>query len=126
MTPRTRRQLAGAWAMVPFALLLVGARVWQPPGELPTRWSGSSPDGITDGGTVLLTTLTVAGFCSILAALVALVRVFVPGRWSRWIVTLLATVSGAAAAAVGGEERAGVKRKKNAVAICMLMVKLCP
>lgn len=88
--------------MLPFALLLTSTLVWPGlPEQLPTSWRGSYPSGLTAAPDVFGATLTIAGLTSILAALVALVRAFIPSLWSRWVVTTLATVSAGAVAGYG-------------------------
>lgn len=105
--------------MVPFAALLVAATLWPAPSRVPTHWSSDLPDGFSTGGGVFAVAVSIAGFCAIAAALVAVLTVVVPAVWSRWIVTLLAGVAAAAAATYGaaawGTHVAGAPEKVHLV-----------
>lgn len=105
--------------MVPFAALLGAASLWPAPGRVPTHWSSDLPDGFSTGAGVFTVTVSIAGFCAVAAALVAVLAVVVPALWSRWIVTLLAGVAATAAATYGaaawGTHVAGTPEKVHVV-----------
>lgn len=88
MTPR--RALAGLWAILPLALILLTMVALPPPDRVPTGWDGGLPSEFMTGPALasLLVTVTV------LAAVVAggssvLVRI-VPASWARWVLALAA------------------------------------
>ncbi|QDO87733.1 hypothetical protein FNH13_04720 [Ornithinimicrobium ciconiae] len=98
---RVSRISAGFWAIVPFALLLLAVSLWDTPERLPTHWSADLPDAFSTGAGVFSVALSVAGFCAVVAALLALLSAWVPPLWHRWIMALLAGVGATAAATYG-------------------------
>lgn len=105
---RTRTALAGTWAILPFALLLLAVSVWPPPDRVPTHWTGDLPDGFSSGGGLFTACLSVAGFCAAVSALVVLLGFLAPAQWARAVLALLAAL-GAGAAAVYGTSVVGTR-----------------
>lgn len=103
--------LAGACAILPFALLLLAGAVQRLPPRVPTHWTGDLPDGFSSGAGLFTACLSVAGFCAVVAALVVLLAFLAPAQWARAVLTVLAAFGAGAtatyAAAVTGTRVAG-------------------
>ena len=98
---RSSRLLASILAILPCVLLLLGVTLWPQPAHVPMHWSSDLPDRIGTGAGLFVVALSVAGFCAVIAALVAVLSAFIPALWSRWLTTLLAGVGASAAATYG-------------------------
>lgn len=89
---RTRRALAGLWAILPLAALMVALTVLPPPDRVPTRWSGRLPDGFTSGPGFASGVLTAVVVVALVAAATAVLQRVVPAAWARWVLTVAAGV----------------------------------
>lgn len=88
--------------MLPLALLLLAATVWQGEAQqLPTHWSSDLPDGFSSSGGVFAVAVSVAGACAALAGLATVLSLVLPAFWGRWIIALLAGIAATAAATYG-------------------------
>ncbi|WP_298751512.1 hypothetical protein [uncultured Serinicoccus sp.] len=88
-----RRTLAGLWAILPLAALLLALTVVPPPDRVPTHWSGRAPDGFASGPGFVAGVLATVVVCTVLAAVASVARRLVPPSWGRWVLTALAAVS---------------------------------
>ncbi|WP_151525928.1 hypothetical protein [Serinicoccus kebangsaanensis] len=89
--------LAGLWAMLPLAVLLVSLSVLPTPDRVPTHWSGRVPDAFASGPGFLSGVLATPVICTVVAAFVAIARRVVPPSWCRWVLAAVAAVGWGAA-----------------------------
>ena len=87
-----RRALAGVWAILPLALLLLLVAALPAPERVPTHWTGRTPDGWSSGPGFTSAILTTTAVCAVLAALTSVLQRMVPPAWGRWILTVAAAV----------------------------------
>lgn len=85
-----RRALAGLWAILALAVLLLVIVALPAPERVPTHWSGARPDDWTGGATFTAVVMGVVAVASVVAALAALLRSMVPPAWARWVVAVAA------------------------------------
>ncbi|WP_298889481.1 hypothetical protein [uncultured Serinicoccus sp.] len=88
-----RRTLAGLWAILPLAALLLALAVVPPPDRVPTHWSGRVPDGFASGPGFVAGVLATVVVCTVLAAVASVARRLVPPSWGRWVLAAVAGVS---------------------------------
>ncbi|USQ76947.1 hypothetical protein [Ornithinimicrobium cryptoxanthini] len=98
---RSNRLIASTLGILPFAVLLIGVNVWPQPTHVPMHWSSDLPDRIGTGAGLFAVTLSVAGACAVLVALLAVLSAVMPALWARWLTTLLAGMGATAAATYG-------------------------
>ncbi|GAA4869604.1 hypothetical protein [Serinicoccus chungangensis] len=88
-----RRTLAGLWAILPLAALLLALSLVPPPDLVPTHWSGRVPDGFASGPGFVAGVLTTVVVCTVVAAVASVARRLVPPSWGRWVLAVVAGVS---------------------------------
>ncbi|WP_143554127.1 hypothetical protein [Serinicoccus sp. CUA-874] len=96
-----RRMLAGLWAMLPLAVLLVAVTALPTPQRVPSHWSGRLPDDFVGGAGFLSGVLATTVVCTVVAALTAIARRVVPPSWCRWVLAVVAAVGWGAVALWG-------------------------
>lgn len=89
---RSRRALAGLWAILPLPALLAALTLLPVPPRVPTHWSGTIADGYTEGPAFASVLMTVVVIVALLAAGAALLQRVVPPAWSRWGLVALAAL----------------------------------
>lgn len=87
-----RRALAGTWAILPLAAVLLTVTLLPAPERVPTHWSTTSPDGFATGPGFSSAVLTATVLTAVLAAGTAVLQRAVPQAWSRWLLAVLAAV----------------------------------